>query len=154
MLDGKVQTDRGINLLYHEVERHYHVTVNIKIAMANTYVCKELNKGCRRTWHINANKSVVVCVAVTPCLSADVRIPCESWTENLGVGVVLIIIKNNLRGKTIFEQKRNWVSCGSLLLVNKKHKCLLTKNFKNVLNRAVRTVSITIGLEISVVWWL
>ena len=36
------------NVLYDVVERHYHVIVNIKRAMAKKYVCKACNKGGRR----------------------------------------------------------------------------------------------------------
>ena len=36
MLDGKFQTKNRINILYDEVERRYHVIVNITGAMTKT----------------------------------------------------------------------------------------------------------------------
>ena len=46
--DGQVESQKRINLLYDEVDHHYHVINNIKGAMAIQYVCKGCNKGCWR----------------------------------------------------------------------------------------------------------
>jgi len=45
MFDGQVQTEKRINVLYDDVARHYHVIINITVAMAKRYVCKACNKG-------------------------------------------------------------------------------------------------------------
>ena len=39
--DGQVESEKRINLLYDESERHYHVITNITGAMAKHYVCKQ-----------------------------------------------------------------------------------------------------------------
>ena len=43
MLDGQVDSTKRINLLYDDVERLYHVIVNMTGAMAKKYVCKACN---------------------------------------------------------------------------------------------------------------
>jgi len=48
MLEEQVDSPKHINLLYENVERHYHVTVNLTGAKARRYVCKACNKGCTR----------------------------------------------------------------------------------------------------------
>ena len=46
--DGQVNSEKRINLLYDDVDHHYHVITNITGAMAKRYVCNGCNKGCRR----------------------------------------------------------------------------------------------------------
>jgi len=46
--DGRVESEKRINLVYDDVSRHYHVINNLTGAMARQYVCKGCNKGCRR----------------------------------------------------------------------------------------------------------
>jgi hypothetical protein len=48
MFEGQVESPETINLLYDDVERHYHVIVNITGVMAKMYVCKACKKRCRR----------------------------------------------------------------------------------------------------------
>ena len=45
--DGQVQSEKRLNLLYDDVDHHYHVITNVTGAMARQYVCKGCNKGCR-----------------------------------------------------------------------------------------------------------
>jgi len=46
MFEGQVDSPKRFNILYDEVERHYHVIANLTIAMAKKYVCK----GCRKAF--------------------------------------------------------------------------------------------------------
>jgi len=46
--DGQVNSEKRINLLYDDVNHHYHVITNVTGAMARRYVCKGCNKECRR----------------------------------------------------------------------------------------------------------
>jgi len=46
--EGQVDSVKRINLLYDEVERHYHVSTNLTGAMARRFVCKACNKSCAR----------------------------------------------------------------------------------------------------------
>ena len=47
-LDGQVESEKRINLVYDGVKRHYHVINNLTGVMARRYICKGCNKGCRR----------------------------------------------------------------------------------------------------------
>jgi hypothetical protein len=48
VFDGQVEYEKRINLLYDDVSKHYHVIGNLTGAMAQRYVCRGCNKGCRR----------------------------------------------------------------------------------------------------------
>jgi len=47
MFEGRVDSSKKLNILYDDVECHYHVIVNLTTAMAKKYVCKGCNKACR-----------------------------------------------------------------------------------------------------------
>jgi len=46
MLDGKVKSEKRINLLYDNVTRHYHVINSLTGALSRNFVCRGCNKGC------------------------------------------------------------------------------------------------------------
>ena len=46
MFEGQVESPKRINLLYDDVERHYHVIVNMTGAMAKNIMCKACKKSC------------------------------------------------------------------------------------------------------------
>ena len=48
IFEGQVDSPKRINLHYDDVERQYHVIVNITGAMSKMYVCKACKKGGRR----------------------------------------------------------------------------------------------------------
>jgi len=48
MYEGQVDSSKRLNLLYDEVETHYHETPNHTGAMAKKYVCKAYHKSCGR----------------------------------------------------------------------------------------------------------
>jgi hypothetical protein len=43
IFEGQVAPDRTLNLLYNDVERHYHVIANLICAMAKRYICEACN---------------------------------------------------------------------------------------------------------------
>jgi len=123
MFDGQVQTEKGINLLYDDVVRHYHVIVNITGAMAKRYVCKACNNGCYMDVTHKCEQACSDCMSVPPCSFSNVRIPCESCNKIFRSRVCFDKHKTNkLRGKTVCEQKKNCAACDRLLR-NKKHEC-------------------------------
>jgi len=77
MFEGQIDSTKRINLLYDEVERHYHVIVNITGAMAKKYVCKACNKGGRRDVTHMCDQTCSVCMAGPPCAFSAVTIPCS-----------------------------------------------------------------------------
>jgi len=46
MFEGQIDTSKRTNLLFDDVERHYHVIVNITGAMAKRFMYKVYNKVC------------------------------------------------------------------------------------------------------------
>ena len=60
MFEVQFDSPKRINLLYDDVEQHYHVIVNLKGAMAQKYVCKACNKACRTEPHIAVTRHVVI----------------------------------------------------------------------------------------------
>ena len=46
IFDGQGTSEKRINLLYDDVNRHYHVIANLTGVMVKRYVCKDCNKGC------------------------------------------------------------------------------------------------------------
>ena len=48
MYEGHVDSSKHLNLLYDNVERHYHVITNLTSAMAKTYICNAFHKSCTR----------------------------------------------------------------------------------------------------------
>jgi len=125
MFNGQVQTEKRINLIYDGVARHYHVIVNITVAMAKRYICTASNKGyCSDVTH-KCEQAPSDCMSVPPCRFSHVRIPCELCNRNFRSRAFFYKHKTNkLRRKTVCEQKKNCAACCSLLTNKKKHVCI------------------------------
>ena len=48
MFDGKVDSEKRLNLVYDEVHHHFHVINNVTGALSQQYFCKGCNKGYGR----------------------------------------------------------------------------------------------------------
>ena len=115
-LDRQVDSEKGMNLLYDEEERHYHVITNTTGAMAKRYDCKGCNKGCRRDVTHTCQQSCTDCMSVPPFAFSGLRIPCESCNRNFRSQTCFDKHKKNkLRRKALYERQRNCVSCSSFL---------------------------------------
>jgi len=77
MFVGRVKSAKRLNLLYDDVERHYHVIANLTGAMARRYVCKAYNKSCRRAVTHVCDQTCSDCMMSLPCAFEYIRIPCE-----------------------------------------------------------------------------
>jgi hypothetical protein len=76
-------------------------------AMAKRYVCKAFNNGCLSEVTNKCEQACSDSMSVPPCVSSDVRIPCESCNSNFRSGAYFDKQKNNkLRGNTVCEQKK------------------------------------------------
>jgi hypothetical protein len=93
IFDGRVQTEKRINLLYDEVTRHYHVIVNITGVMARQYVCKGSNKGCNTDVTHKREQACSDCMSVPPLYPPMFEFRASRATEISGVGRVLINIR-------------------------------------------------------------
>jgi len=47
IFEGQVDFTKRFNILYDDVERHYHVIAKLTVAMARKYVCKGCKKACK-----------------------------------------------------------------------------------------------------------
>jgi hypothetical protein len=78
IFEGRVTSEQRINLLYDDVERHYHVIANLTGAMAKRYICEACNKSYRSGVTHKCREKCSDCMSIPPCIVTDVRIPCES----------------------------------------------------------------------------
>jgi len=47
MFEVHVDSNKRLNLLYDDIDKHYHVITNVVVAMAKNYFCKPCNLRCR-----------------------------------------------------------------------------------------------------------
>jgi len=66
MFEGQVGSSKYLNLLYDDVERHYHVITNLTWAMAKKYVCSLCNKSCSRDITHVCDQTCSDCMASPP----------------------------------------------------------------------------------------
>ena len=76
IFEGQVDTPKKINLLYDDVERHYHVIVNIIRAMAKKYVVNACKKSSASDATHRCEQTCSDCMTSPPCVYNSVRIPC------------------------------------------------------------------------------
>jgi len=75
--EGQFDSSKHLNLLYDDVERHYHVITNHTIAMAKRYVCNACHKSCRGDITHICDQTCSDCKASPPCAFSGIRIPCD-----------------------------------------------------------------------------
>jgi hypothetical protein len=126
MFDGQVNATTQINLLYDDVNRHYHVITNLTGAMAQRYVCIGCNKGCKRGVTHKCEVSYSGCMSVSPCFPDVGRcIPCHDCNRHFRSRVCFNnhkIIKPVGSKKAVCEGKRCCASCGANM-TDLKHEC-------------------------------
>jgi len=76
MFEGRVESAKRLNLLYDDVERHYHVITNLTGAKARLYICIACNKSCWRDVTHVCDQTCSDCMMSPPCAIEDIRIPC------------------------------------------------------------------------------
>ena len=82
MFEGQVDLPKIINLLYDDVERHYHMIVNITGAMSKRLMCKACNKSCARDATNRCDQTCSDCMARPSCAFSAVRIPCAECNRH------------------------------------------------------------------------
>jgi len=75
MFEGQVDSSKRLNILYDDVECHYHVIFNVTAAMDKKYVCKVCNKAYRSDVTHVCDQTCSDCTACPPCAFAEFRIP-------------------------------------------------------------------------------
>jgi hypothetical protein len=113
VFDGRVESEKRLNLLFDDVTCHYHVITNVTAAMSRRHVCKGCGRGYDKGGDMThkCDQACSDCMSIPPCVFADDgRIPCESCNRTFRSQTCFDRHKTNkLRGKkTVCEQKRNF----------------------------------------------
>jgi hypothetical protein len=82
IFQGQVDSPKKINLLYDDVEQHYHVIVNITGAMAKKYVCNDCKKSSASDATHRCEQTCSDCMTSPPCVYTSVRIPCAECNRH------------------------------------------------------------------------
>ena len=123
MFEGRVDSPKRLNILYDEVERHYHVIAKLTGAMVKNYVCKGCSKACKRDIAHVCNQTCSDSMVSPPCAFAEDRIPCDDCHRHIKNAACFA--NHNLRTmnrKSVCERKRCCEICG-WLVTHEKHEC-------------------------------
>ena len=75
IFEGQVDSTKRLNILYDDVERHYHVIANLTGAMAKKFECEGCNNACTSDVTHACDQTCSDCMACHPCAFSGVRIP-------------------------------------------------------------------------------
>jgi len=123
MYEGQVDSSKHLNLLYDDVERHYHVITNLTGAMAKKYVCNACLKSCGRDITQVCDQTCSDSMTCPPCAFSDVRIPCDGCNRHFRS--VTCFAKHNqstAKRKSVCERKRCFATCGRFV-TDARHEC-------------------------------
>jgi len=82
----QVTCEKRVNLLYDEVNRHYHVIASLTGAMSKRYICEACNQSSRSGVTHRCREKCTDCMYIPPCICTDVRIPCEACKRTFEEG--------------------------------------------------------------------
>jgi len=123
MFDGQVDSEKRINLVYDDSQRHFHVINNVTAALSQRYVCKGCNRGCRRGVTHRCRETCSDCLSVPPCPYDGDHILCESCNRQFGSRACFDRHRTMKIGKkTVCEKKKNCTTCNKFIMGN-KHEC-------------------------------
>jgi len=143
MFEGRVDSAKRLNLVYEDVERHYHVITNPAGAMARRYVCTACNKSCWRDVKHVCDQTCSDCMMRSPCAFEDIRIPSEECNRHFRSQKCLDNHKRLYRRKVLFARV-------SVVVARVEH--LWHKKATNEINNFVRTVNRTKKPVTCVLW--
>ena len=123
MFAGHVESNKRLNLLYDDVERHYHVITNLTGDMAKKYVCKACGKSCRSDTAHNCDQTCSACMTSLPCAFEGIRIPCDECNRHFRSQNCYDNHKiRATKKKPVCERKRRCGTCGELV-IRENHEC-------------------------------
>jgi len=123
IFEGRVISEKRVNLLYDDVTRHYHVIANLTGAMSKRYICEGCSKSCRSGVTHKCSETCTDCLSIPPCIGTDVRILCGSCSRTFRSRACFEKHKTNmLKGKPVCSQKRNCGKCNSPIIPMHKHE--------------------------------
>ena len=117
MFAGHVESNKRLNLLYDDVERHYHVITNLTGDMAKKYVCKACGKSCRSDTAHNCDQTCSACMTSLPCAFEGIRIPCDECNRHFRSQNCYDNHKiRATKKKPVCERKRRCGTCGEVVI--------------------------------------
>jgi len=123
MFEGQVDASKRINLLYDDVERYFHVIINVTGAMAKRYVCRACNKCCRSEITHVCDQTCSDCMSCPPCAFSEFRIPCNECNRHFRKRTCFTKHKQSTsKRKPVCEAKRCCATCG-LFVPGDDHEC-------------------------------
>jgi len=123
MFKGQIESPIRNNLLYDEVERHYHVIVNITGAMAKRFMRKVCNNSCASDATHICNQTCSDCMGRPPCVISSVRIPYAECNRHFRNEACCANHKQSTSNKkSICERKSCCATCG-VLKRSRKRDC-------------------------------
>jgi len=123
MYEVRVESAKRLNLLYDDVERHYHVITDLMSAMAKLYFCQACNKIYWRDVTHVCEETCSDCMMSPPCAFEDIRVPCEICNRNFRSQKCFDIHKRRTpKKRTVCERKRYCGTCGALV-TRENHEC-------------------------------
>ena len=123
MFEGIVESTEGLNMLYAEVTRHYHVIGKLTAAMDRKYVCKACGKGCSSDVFHPCDQIYSCCMASPPYVATGVRIPCADCYRHFCNQTCFANYKSRIGNKrAVCERRRNCVTCRELVVSTRPHE--------------------------------
>ena len=123
MFEGQVDSAKRLNLVYDDVEKHYHVITNLTGAMSREYVCKGCNKACTSDVTHVCDQTCSDWMANTPCAFSNVRILCDDCNRQFRISMFFDNHKQSTSTrKSVCERKRCCATCGRLM-TRDNHEC-------------------------------
>ena len=143
MFDSRVVSAKCLNLLYDDVERHYHVITNLTGAMASRYVWKRVRKVVWLTWRTFAIRRVATAWRVRLVHLKVFETPGRNAMDTLEVRSVSKITRDVQRRKEPRARVSVVAAC-----VEQLWRAKIT----NVINGFVKTVTRTKKQVTCVTW--
>ena len=123
MHEGQVESSKHLNLLYDDVERHYHVITNLTGGMAKMYLCNACHKRCVRDITHVCVQTCSDCTASPPCAFSGIRFPCDGCNRHFRSRTCFANHEQSTTKKrSICERKRCCATCGRLV-TDPRHEC-------------------------------
>ena len=117
IFEGQVDSPKKINLLYDDVEQHYHVIVNISCAMAKMNACNPCKQSSASVATHHCEQTSIDCRRSPPwAFKGFHRLPCTGCNIHLRSQTFIANHKEiTSNKKPICERKRCCKTCGALL---------------------------------------